>query len=259
MQRYKKNKKMRIPTIRKSIAASILLAITFCPGTLYAAVLIFQLHSHPDGNAAPPTYGLRLDGLYNLDGSATWTFDFDHPQSSMSLVLDTDAATLSISGQAYGGLAGGGAYDPVLQGLWDIEFSYVTNVAVDTSGFPAVLAVEVNPEAPLDNNGTITPLFSASSGDIEIVGGSPISLEQEMEFFLNNIDDHRLDCGLACVGLSGPETFVGWGWLNHSGADHINASDWLFTAQVIPVPAAVWLFASALGLLGGLRSRRISD
>lgn len=56
----------------------------------------------------------------------------------------------------------------------------------------------------------------------------------------------------------------GWGWVNH-GVDcingectHVIASDWLFTASPVPVPAAVWLFGSGmLGLIGIARRKKV--
>lgn len=45
--------------------------------------------------------------------------------------------------------------------------------------------------------------------------------------------------------------WVGRGWLLPEGS----TDDWLVTATIVPVPAAVWLFGSALGLLGWMRRR----
>ena len=47
--------------------------------------------------------------------------------------------------------------------------------------------------------------------------------------------------------------WVGRGWLNESGTN-----DFLVTATLIPVPAAVWLFGSALGALGVWRRRKVA-
>ncbi len=216
-----------------------------------AALITYDLASHPAGQVSPPPYGLRLDGLYGTGGSTEWTFDFDHPSSSMQATLDTNTNEFRIFGTVFGGVDAGTAYDPTLSGAWSVDFTYQTNGSIVLNN-GTDLEYEVVPEAPLDNNGTLTPLFSASSGSVNIVSGVPVDLEQEKEFFFNNTDDHRLGGS----GLSGPTTFVGWGWLNHSSIDHIVASDWLFTATVVPVPAAVWLFGSALGLLGFARNRR---
>lgn len=236
--------------IRRILASIIATALLIPAGSAYAAVIVFQLESHPGGNVSPPPYGLRLDGLFDGNTNEEWTFDFSDPQSDMKMWVDTIANTITIAGQAYGGRDAGAGYDPILSGVWDISFVYSTNVMIDTSN-PPWLDIESSPEAPLDNNGSITPLFNAVAGGFNIVAGVAIALEQEKEFYFNNIEDHRLDGS----GLSGPETYVGWGWLNSGDSPHIDASDWLFTATVIPVPAAVWLFGSALGLLGWLRRK----
>ncbi|MCZ6682067.1 MAG: hypothetical protein O7B26_02715, partial [Planctomycetota bacterium] len=78
----------------------------------------YRLHNHPDGGAAPPPYGLRLDGLLTGDQLDDVTFDFDDPQSAM--VLDVcDDGTLHIFGQA--------VLNQPPNGVWQVDFSY-TNV-----------------------------------------------------------------------------------------------------------------------------------
>jgi len=234
-------------------ALKLLLAIAFLTGaTAQADIIEFKLSSHPDGSENPPPYGLRLDGLYGTNGSDVWGFDFDHASSDVRLYLDTDNNTVNISGNAYGGMHDGNVYDSNLQGVWSIDFTYSANLNIDLSGNPPYIEVESLVEAPASNNGTLTALFSASGSGVDITNGDVIALEQEMGFFFNNTEDHRL----GGTGLSGPETYVGWGWLNHSGEPHVEASDWLFTATVVPVPAAVWLFGSALAGLGWMRRRK---
>ena len=242
-----------------------------------ADVINFLLGNHPDAGKSPPPYGLRLDGLYSMDTNDVWTFDFEHASSDMRLSLDTNNETVHIFGQAYGGLDDGNSYATNLHGLWEIDFTYSTNVSVYTND--PFLEVVVDPDAPLDNNGTLTAKFSGTGGgngdgdgdsddgddddsddgdsddgdggSITVTNGDVIDFEQHMEFYFNNTDDYRLDGS----GLSGPDTFVGWGWLNHSDKAHIKASDWIFTATapVVPVPAAAWLFGSALGLVAWAR------
>jgi hypothetical protein len=224
------------------LAGIILTGLFISSAPVSADTLWYDLSSHPDGNESPPPYGLRLDGLYTLDTSDVWGFDFDHASSNMLMTIDTDTDVVHIFGQSYGGLDVGSDYDTDLQGLWDIDFTYSANVSITGSGAP-LIDVVVDPEAPLSNNGTLTALFSATDGGISITNGDVIALEQEMEFFFNNIENHRLDG----TGLSGPDVSVGWGWLNHSDSSHIDASDWLFTATVVPIPAAAWLFLSGLG------------
>jgi len=238
--------------IRQLLVMTAAVCGAFLTTSASAAIINYNLGSHPDGAVSPPPYGLRLDGLYTLNSSDEWTFDFDNALSNMKLTLDTTAETVRIYGVAYGGLDTGATYDADLQGLWQIDFTYSANLSIDDSSLP-LLEVESSPEAPLSNNGIIRALFTATDGSISVNSGDTIALEQEMEFYFNNTDNHRLNCG---VDDCGPDTFVGWGWLNHSDSAHIEASDWLFTATVVPIPAAAWLFMSGLGLLGAAARRR---
>ena len=240
-------------------------------GSAEAALLTFQLGSHPDGNQNPPPYGLRLDGLFTSNGNDVWSFDFNRSGSdgsggpNMTLTFDDIANKVTIAGKTYGGLDVNSVYNGTLQGLWDVSFMYQANVTSNPMPPPADLAtnsfgIEVT-AADASNMGTITPLFDAMDGGIgiTITSGIDIPLVDKdtngFSFKFNNTDDHRL----AGHGLSGPETYVGWGWLTHSGGQHISASDWLFIADpipAIPIPAAIWLFAFGLVGLGAVARRR---
>ena len=254
-----------IMKILRHFALVILATLLLPSGTAQAALLTFQLNNHPAGGASAPLYGLRLDGLFTHDTKDIWSFDFDGPGSNMILTYDSSSNEIRIHGTVLGGLDVGSAYHTTLQGLWNVDFSYSANVNFATLG--SDLELEVTAESP-NNKGTISPLFNAtgvttaSGQTVTINMGSAISLldeqgdeqgyEQESNLFsfrFNNMEDHRL----AGHGLSGPDTFVGWGWMNHSGKEHIYATDWIFTGTptTVPLPAAVWLFGSGLlGLMG---------
>ncbi len=245
--------------LRNGLATAALFYVFMGPAQ--AALFSFDLLSHPDGNALPPSYGLRLDGLFTGNGSDIWTFDFDDPSSNMTLTFDDIANTVAIAGQVFGGLDVNSVYDGTLQGLWDVDFVYqanVTSTAIPPDFSTGPFGIEVTADHA-SNMGSITPLFSAMDGGITITSGVAIELVDkdngDFSFKFNNTDDHRL----AGTGLMGPATYVGRGWLTHSGGPHISASDWLFIADpipAVPIPAAIWLFASGLVGLGAVARRR---
>lgn len=73
------------------------------------------------GGVAPPTYGLRLDGLCN-DYPKVYTFSFEHAGAAM--VLDYDGDKVRIHGKAYGGIDVGSKWDTSKQGFVDIDVTY---------------------------------------------------------------------------------------------------------------------------------------
>lgn len=233
--------------MKKLLPAIIALCACIMPTqNAHATLLTFRLFNHPDGGAWPPLYGLRLDELYDQTGNHDiFTFSFEAPGTGLFLDFDTSLNTVRIHGRAFGGLDAGntGGYVAGHSGFVDIDFTYQNNVtAVGSNG-----SVFINPDDP-NNNGGITLLaggfFMAPGGLV----GSTIGLVDEdgghgFSFKFNNFDDHRL----SGHGLSGPETFVGWGWVNHGGNPHVAASDWLFTARPIPEPSTLILLG--IGML----------
>lgn len=237
-----------------------------------AAVFQFILHDHPDGALANPTYGLRLDDLYGGNNS-DFTFSFDAPGTGMSLLYDDQANTVRIVGRARGGIDTGSGYDPNNLGFVDIDFTYRSNLVTDGSGTfgqdttnLGLKTTDHDQNVATGNSGTITLATGvwgagASEGDVfTLVDQSNGSFS----FKLNNFDDHRLG---GHSGYGGPDTFVGWGWLNHWAQGgpprtHVYASDWLFTAELItptsevPEPAGALVFAMGAGGLAWMRRRK---
>ncbi|MEM9586988.1 MAG: hypothetical protein AAGA03_06870 [Planctomycetota bacterium] len=240
-----------------------LLASTVLTAGVADAGVWFNLKNHPDGNAAPPTYGLRLDGL--AASNSIFTFDFDHVDSDVKLHFDVDANTIQIAGQAYGGRDAGGSYanDSHL-GVYDIEFTYGVNVTGDLVN--GLTVVPEDRKAPFDNIGRIT----APGGTIyNLIDEGGRNDENDAFYFADTT--HRGHVG-----------WNGWGWLNHvedSDQDpstwnfatdynsHIAASDWLFTAEPtppneipndtpVPEPGAIAIFGLFALTSFASRSRR---
>ncbi len=216
----------------------------------------YLLSSHPNGGVNPPPYGLRLDGL-DGDANSIFTFDFDYVDGNtgqtalMQLTLDKAAGEIRIWGSAYGGRENGSVYDNVANGAvgwWDIDFTYSVNVTSFTGGDGYNLD-DVYVSAPdISNTGTISRAFTSSTmsqsydlTDYETNGG--------LSFRFG--DDSR------APGHRGYDGISGWGWMNHSGypGGHIAASDWLFTAVLVPVPGAVVLGLVGFGFVGVMRRR----
>jgi hypothetical protein len=212
------------------------------------AIGTYSMHNHPDGNQAPPLYGLRLDGLLTGNSNEEYTFDFDNALSNMTLTWD--GSSIVIDGQAFGGeddnTTPGGAYVAGTTAVWDIYFEYTGVITSVANGGEVDLQVH----ADNMNFGSLSSAFGTFSledqSDDDTITGLSFQLGDE------NGAGHR--------GFDG---ISGWGWLNHgqdcerNDCTHIYSSDWLFTVTPVPVPAAVWLFGSGLiGLVAVGRRRK---
>ncbi len=194
----------------------------------------YRLHNHPDGNKGPPLYGLRLDGLLTLDDDDVFTFDFDAPESAM--FMDLSATSIHIFGQAFGGLDVGPSYEAGSTGVWLIDFTYDTGVGPlgGDGGFPDI---RVTGGCTMSNSGTIQATFGPNQTPIPLVDKCNRQ-GFSFQFGDENGGGHRGFNGLS-----------GWGWLNHNGLPHMNASDFLFTAEKIPEPSSLALLCLGLPLL----------
>lgn len=242
-------------------------------GDARATVFQYVLHDHPNGTAGTSNYGLRLDGLF---GSVhrPFTFSFDAPGTSMVLRYDDQQNSINIAGRAYGGMIVGGAWDTGNLGYVDIDFTYRKKVASDGTGTIGTNTANVGLRTTgqdqtigTGNSGTVT--LATGAWGVDAGEGDIFTLVDKaaggFSFKFNNFSDHRLD---AYPDYSGPDTFVGWGWVNHWAQggpprDHVAASDWLFTGEFIdpisntdvPEPAMALVFGFGVGGLVGLRRR----
>ena len=228
------------------------LAIAVIAGSTHGAILapgfVYQAHNHPDGNAAPPLYGLRLDELYNATGDHDkFTFDFDFDDGNFESAVFVSileypnipgSFLINISGSAWGGrdVNGDWANDQYL-GEYTFNFTYAIGVT----------------EATPDDDYIVTPTKGQNSGTIMTPLGDTIDLTDQVggDGYTFRLGDENDDNGHR--GFNGVS---GWGWLNHGGEPHVKASDWLFTVESTPTPTpgALALFGAG-GLLAARRRR----
>ncbi len=261
-----------------SLVASVV--YLWCVPSLLAASYLYNLNNHPDGNAADPTYGFRLDDLVDVNaGKDIWTFDFNHTLSSMFLDYDNSNTapfgddTVHIFGTAFGGLDINSSYDANERYTWEIDFTYSANI--QRGGPPGTdisdVDIFIDPSSPGLNNGFITVQTlegvagSLNVGDMFYLQDFEGCPDCKFSFAFNNTDQHRLTLptgGDADYGLPA-DTFVGWGWVNHgsetppANTTHIAASDWLFIATPVPEPSTMLLLSSGLAGLFAWRLRKV--
>ncbi len=202
------------------------------PGT---STVLYQLENHPDGSATPPSYGLRLDELYDVtSGHDIFTFDFEDAQSNMLMAFSSD--TIRIYGTVYGGRDTGSGYanDGDL-GLYTVDFTYSIGVQLDANDDDTIVLADMqNTGSIITPRGDVIDLIDKSDGNYSFRLGDE-----------DNDNGHR--------GFDG---ISGWGWLNHGGGPHVTASDWVFTVNPDPVPAPGAIALAALGLgFAGKRRR----
>ncbi len=222
--------------------AGFLLATSFASAAVIAPGS-YRLSNHPDGNQAPPYYGLRLDELFNLTSNHD-VFTFDFNRAGTAMYLDYNGSSIHIYGRAFGGRDTGSGYSSTNSGFWDIDFTYATVVPV-----------------PGDDDLWVTPPQTPNTGSIRYNTSTSVNPVQNATFaaagaiplydypgsfpYTFRLGDENNDLGHR--GFSG---ISGWGWLNHRVSNtHVSASDWLFTMNPVPLPGGVLL--AALGLFSG--------
>jgi MYXO-CTERM domain-containing protein len=235
----------------------------------------FTLGNHPDGAAAEPFYGLRIDALAGCDrdcgddddrdddgdadlGAFVFDFGFCDPLAAgcqvtseavangAAMTLDTlPDGSLHIHGTAWGGRVVDHEFEDAL--LWAIDFRY-TALAFDPDE-GSQFAEEGS------GSGTLTALQTRGA----FQAGQVFALEDE---------DGKRDISFAlALGYRGFAGLSGFGGLDPEDLEDCDEhgkrgqkAEWLFTASnpgSVPVPEPDTRALAALGLLGlALRARR---
>jgi len=219
-------------------------ALCVAVGTASGATIetgIYRLHNHPDGNARPPLYGLRLDELYDVtSGTDIFTFDFDHPSAAM--FLEYTGTEIHIWGTVYGGRDVGSGYAADMHlGLYTVDFLYNLGVTLEPGDDDVIVDL---PSSGYNYGTMLTP----NGVTVELRDGHYSGDQRDFRFGDEDND----------AGHRGFDGISGWGWMfhRHSGGSfypyHSN-SDWLFTAELIPAPGTLITLVGALGLAGRRR------
>ena len=184
-----------------------------------AHAVTYKLADHPDGVLSSPTVSYGLR-LDQIGGSPE-----ERTFSVQDLFLTWDGGvTASISGTVKNNSS---------DEIFDVSHTF-SGVSSQAGGFVATGGVlTLTPQAGNTVGAPVAPINSAQNGS-------------NLAFLLLD-DGHRLD--------GDNSSFVGRGWLSGPGS----ANDWLVTATVVPVPAAVWLFGSGLAGLFALRRRKLAQ
>ncbi len=189
-----------------------------------ADVFEFAMYNHPDGNAAPPFYGLRVDNMFG-NGRIN-TFSIDHVGDSL-LTVHEDGEDISIhmEGTLFGGGDGGDAH--VNPELYTYTFDFTDGVEKTGEGWIVVGTPEVN-------GGTLTRVSDGAEFEFSTkANGDDVA-------FIFEADGHRIS--------GDSDSWVGRGWVqSDTNPRSQSTQDWLFRAEVVPAPGTI-----ALGAMGGL-------
>ena len=208
---------------------SIFLSVLVFSTSASAAVVTFLLGDHPDAQLfqSDPLspYGLRLDNEEPAGVGPTFSVGSNLGGLGGPTLLTFDDADLSAGATISGSLERNddGTF-------WNATYNLTGLVSDGAGGFTA----------------------TGGSGSVDEIGGLGRSISLTGETFQNSDivfifanDGHRLD---------GSTGYVGRGWLLPTGS----TDDWLVTATQIPLPGAIWMFASCLGLLFGRTLKKSS-
>lgn len=230
------------------IRALAVLTALLAASAASATSTFFSLSDHPDGNANPPGYGMRFDGLFAGEAGAAGgvtTFSFNAFANTILEVVDNGGGDLSITitGTLFGGEDTGSGYG-FGEGSYELEMTYNVGVTANGTGWEVT-------SADASNAGALTALTGDVAGNVYDIG----DFSSPSFRFLQ--DEHRLG-GHAEAGQG---FWVGRGWLQGNDG-RTSTRDFLFLGEklpggppIVPLPATAGLGLAGLGLIAGARRR----
>ena len=216
------------------LVAGLGVAGSFANAGVAEVVAMFDLHDHPDGAAAQPYYGLRLDNV-GAPGVMTLSMAM-HDNTTLSVIEENGEFSIRIQGTLHGGQVSSHEY--VSSNDYSIDFTYGANVVQTANGY------RVDGFTTL-NSGVLTNL---DTEDEIVLFGKPNMSGLAFTF---QADGHR---------MSGDNsTWVGRGWLtdeDDGSAPGAGSQDWLFYATQRDIPAPGGALVLACSGLALCRRRR---
>ena len=215
----------------KTLAGILAIAVVGISGASAGGLVIaeFELGDHPDGSAAVPYYGLRLDNILEA-GTMTLSMEY-HDNTRLTVIDNNGDLSMRITGTLFGGVVNNNSY--VSTNSYEIDFTYALNVTDSGDGW-VVNGFDAG------NTGTITNM---TTQEVTTLYGKA---NMAGLVFSMRADGHR---------MGDSSSWVGRGWLttNEDGSSPAAGSqDWLFTANPIPSPSGL----AILGLSGLMTARR---
>lgn len=201
-------------------------------------------------------YGLRLNNLDNTMlmgyGSKSLIFDFDHADSNVGLqLIETNSVKeLVLSGTAVGAIFSNGVvggYGTELAGKYELDFTW-RNLSIDFDGYDFLaengIADLIVPTTQGAGTGTVKGVTAGTAFMANMLQLGDYSGNHNHTLSIKDANNPDASGWLTYTDLQG------------NGTGH--AGDYGFNLSPVPVPAAVWLFGSALLGFAGIGKLRKS-